>query len=114
LEWKSGADHCFVHGVSTTLSTSDFPIGRAKFDPAHPEGLPHVALDPSLKLGKRTVDRYKHMEVRILKGELKRHFGVIRGTHKSLEGEDLVEVQTSTKAINSICTYKPQDLQERL
>jgi ribosomal protein L24 len=107
VDWKSSAHHFFDH---TNASSSV----RTKFDPTHPEGLPYTALDPLLELSKKTVDRYKHMEVRILKGDAKRNFGVIKGTHKSLKGEELVEVQTSTKAINTAIAYRVEDLQERL
>lgn len=108
IEWRSNANHVF----DVIPPTHEF--SRTKFDPKHPEGLPFVPIDPSLKLGKRTVDRYKHMEVQILKGEAKRHFGVIKGTHKSPEGEELFDVQTSTKAVNSVIIFHSQDLQERL
>jgi hypothetical protein len=110
VEWKSNPSHFF----DATLMTSDIPSGRTRYDPAHPEGLPYVAPDPSLELNKRTAERYKHMEVRILKGDAKRHFGVVKGTHKSPEGEELIDVLTSTRVTNSLGIYHIKDLQERL
>jgi ribosomal protein L24 len=110
VEWKSNSSS-FFHA---TPVASDIPSGRSRYDPAHPEGLPYVPPDPSLELSKRTAERYKHMEVRILKGDAKRHFGVIKGTHKSPEGEELIDVLTSTRVTNSVGIYHIKDLQERL
>lgn len=85
-----------------------------KADPAHPKGLPFVPVEQPLEPSQKTVDRYKHMEVQIVEGDAKRHFGIIKGTHKSPEGEELFDVQTSTKTVNSVMTYRIKSLRERL
>jgi hypothetical protein len=87
---------------------------RSRYDPAHPEGLPYVPPDPLIELTKRVVDPYKHMEVKILKGPAKRHFGTIIGTRRSPEGDELVDVLTSTQAINTVITYHVKHVKERL
>ncbi|KAF9455556.1 hypothetical protein BDZ94DRAFT_1363706 [Collybia nuda] len=109
LTWKSNASN-FLENPPTA-----FPVisGRTAYDPAHPMGVPYVAPDPGLELGKRVVDRYRHMEVKIIKGDLKRHFGSIIGTYKSKDGEDLFQVRTSTRATNTVNTYHVNDLRER-
>ncbi|RDB22714.1 Transcription elongation factor SPT5 [Hypsizygus marmoreus] len=60
-----------------------------------------------------TGDRYRHMEVTILKGDAKRHFGVIRGMRVSAKGEPLFDVLTATRTVNTVLTYQPQELKER-
>lgn len=110
VEWKSNA----TNFLDIITPTTDFPSGRMVSDPQFPEGLPYAPPDPLLELTRRTIDPYKNMEVRIVKGDAKRHFGVVKGTRKSAKGEDLADVMTSTKAVNTFNTYLFEDLRERL
>ncbi|RDB14996.1 hypothetical protein Hypma_016132 [Hypsizygus marmoreus] len=60
-----------------------------------------------------TGDKFKHMEVMILKGDAKHHFGMIKGTCLLAKGETLFDVLTATRIINMVLTYEPQQLKEQ-
>ncbi|RDB29240.1 Transcription elongation factor SPT5 [Hypsizygus marmoreus] len=79
-----------------------------------PRELPSpVNLDDFALQKMHTGDRYRNMEVVIVKGDAKCHFGMIKGTHQSSTGDTLVEVMTATRTVNTLNTYEIKDLRER-
>ena len=58
-----------------------------------------------------TRDPYKGMQVAILAGSLKRHHGAIIGTRETDAGV-LVDVQTTTRVINSVVPFRLQEVRE--
>lgn len=61
----------------------------------------------------RTGDPYKGMEVLIVRGDAKMHFGVVQGTRVK-DGQVIVEVTTSTRQINTTISLNMDDVVERL
>jgi hypothetical protein len=68
----------------------------------------------NIKIAMHTDDPYRHMEVQILKGGNKGNKGVVKGSHFSPNGDTVVDVLTSTLAVNTLNTYPIQHLRERL
>ena len=60
-----------------------------------------------------TGDPYVQMEVQIIKGMDKGHQAVVKGSHFSVQGKTLVDVLTSTHAINTQNTYSIDSLREK-
>jgi hypothetical protein len=58
------------------------------------------------------VDRYQHMEVLIIKGLYKQHFGTILASH-TLPGQTTFDVRTDTKVSNVVVRLAEEDLRER-
>jgi hypothetical protein len=57
-------------------------------------------------------DIYKHMEVVILSGDAKQHYGVIIASH-TVKGKLLLDVQTMTWTTNTLIRLPEQDIKER-
>jgi hypothetical protein len=57
-------------------------------------------------------DIYKNMEVAILSGDAKQHYGVIIASH-TVKGRLFLDVQTMTRTINTLICLPEQDIKER-
>jgi hypothetical protein len=56
-------------------------------------------------------DVYKHMEVRIVKGDAKIHMGIISASH-CVDGKLILDVRTTTRTTNTIIQLFEQDINE--
>jgi hypothetical protein len=59
-----------------------------------------------------TGDVYRGMEVTILEGDAKSHFGVVKGTRVK-DGRTIIDVQTSTRTINTMIALDVSSVKER-
>jgi hypothetical protein len=108
VDWKDLPETFFDASKSSAAQISnaaEINIVDPQGHRSHPGNAhDHRRLD-NVRITMHTDYPYRHMEVQILKGGNKGNLGFVKGSHFSPNGDTVMDVSTSTLAINTLNTY---------